>query len=177
MVHRIPALLVVLGWLGFIGRFGNHLPPEKAVQVLADWSGDHAVGDIKICEAVMVEVPGVARPGPSAVSNLRQQRGIFKSAVAAIPEQRVAHGVFLIQRADFGRRVFLEVVRGGNAFAGGGPHIGHVKIRSAIVVVIGPRNAHARADVFHAGLGSDVGEGSVSVVAVEILAAKIVHNI
>ena len=35
LVNRAPSLFVVVRRLGLVGRIGNHLPPEEAIQVLA----------------------------------------------------------------------------------------------------------------------------------------------
>ena len=71
----------------------------------------------------------------------------------------------------------MNSVLGGDALTRGGPHVGDVEILRAVIVVIEPGNAHAGADVFNPSLGGNIGEGSVTVVAVKILAAEIVHNV
>src|SRR5882757_1497783 len=69
-VERAPSLLVFGRRLGFGGRVGNDLTPEKTVEVFvwkaAVGSRDHAVGDVDVRETVVIEIPGVAGPGPAA---------------------------------------------------------------------------------------------------------------
>ena len=65
----------------------------------------------------------------------------------------------------------------GNAIPGSGPHVRNVEILFAVIVVVQPANAHARANIFDARLRSDIGEGAIAVVAVEIFAAEIIHHI
>src|SRR5881628_841722 len=48
---------------------------------------------------------------------------------------------------------------------------------SVIVVVIAPADTHARADIFHSGLLSNISKRSVSIVPIEIIAAKVVHYV
>src|SRR5882762_9693314 len=69
-VERAPSLLVFGGRFRSAGGVCNDLAPEKAVEVVS-WravigSGDHAVGDIEIGKAVVIEIPGVAGPSPAA---------------------------------------------------------------------------------------------------------------
>src|ERR1700739_2938752 len=63
-VDGSPALLVVIRGARLVGRFGDDLAPEKTVEVVARPSGDHAIEAVEIGEAVMVEIPRVARPSP-----------------------------------------------------------------------------------------------------------------
>ena len=64
-----------------------------------------------------------------------------------------------------------------DALTGGCPHVRHVEILSAIVVVVQPANAHAGAHVFHARLCSHIGKRAVAVVAVQILPPEVVHDV
>ncbi len=92
-------------------------------------------------------------------------------------EQRIAHGVLVVESARDGGRIFLKHVLHGDALARRGPHVGDVDVFRAVVVVVEAADAHASADVFNSSLRGDVGEGAVTVVAVEILAAKIVDDV
>ena len=91
LVDGVPSLFIILQWLGCIGRVGHHLPPEETVevgivQIWACYAGNHSIDDVKIGKAVMVEIPGVARPRPSAHSNAARRGGILERSVAAISE-------------------------------------------------------------------------------------------
>ena len=128
----------------------------------------------------MIEIECVARPRPAAHSNARGIRRVVESGTAFpkhIPEQRIAHRVFLIEGSHFLGRAFFEDFLHRDAFAGRGPHIADVEILRAVVVVVEPGNAHPRADVFDRRLRSNVREGSVAIVAVEILSAKIIDHV
>ncbi len=52
-----------------------------------------------------------------------------------------------------------------------------VEVLAAVVVVIEPADAHPRPDVLDARLRSHVRESSVTVVAIQILAAEIIHHV
>ena len=64
-----------------------------------------------------------------------------------------------------------------DAFPGGGPHVRYVQVLGAVVVIVEPADAHAGPDVFDSGLWSDVGEGPVAIVAIQVLPAKVVHDV
>src|SRR5579883_403412 len=65
-VDGIPALLIRGAWGGTQGRLRHDLAPEKAVEIILERPGNHAIGDVNFGKAVMVQVPGVAGPGPTA---------------------------------------------------------------------------------------------------------------
>src|ERR1039457_2946817 len=82
----------------------------------------------------MVEVPGVARPRPSAHPYLSGRGGILERS-AAVPVERVAHGVFAIGCADRLRRVLLKAVLHRDAAA----RRGRLWVRCVSVGVFGMR--------------------------------------
>src|SRR5579872_2927695 len=88
LVDGIPPLLVSVRRPDLLRRIGHHLPPEKAVQVLARETGDHAIRDIEVKKTVVVEVPGCAGPGPAAHGNCGGGGGIAKAA-ASVLKQRI----------------------------------------------------------------------------------------
>ena len=83
----------------------------------------------------------------------------------------------MIQSARFRVPALLKVFLHGNAHAGGGPHVRNVEVVPAIIVEVEPCCAHAGADVLNAGFAGHTGKSAVAVVAVEIVAPKIVHNV
>src|SRR5712671_3321819 len=85
--------------------------------------------------------------------------------------------MFAIEGTNFFRRILFEHLLRGNALAGGGPHVSNVKILKAVIVVIEPGNAHPRANVLNSCPRSNIGEGAIAVVAVEIFATEIVHHV
>ena len=50
-------------------RVRDYLPPKETVQIVARRPRHHSVGDVKVRKTIVIEIPGVARPGPSAHSN------------------------------------------------------------------------------------------------------------
>src|SRR5690348_3086162 len=85
--------------------------------------------------------------------------------------------MFAILSSNFLRRVLLKGWLRRNSIPGGRPHVRHVEVLSPVVVVIKPANTHPRADIVHARLSRNVGEGSIAIVAIEILAAEIIYHI
>jgi hypothetical protein len=73
-------------------------------------------------------------------------------------------------RIDSGQKLIV----GGDAPAGSEPHIGDVQILTAIVVDVHPAGTHTGPVIFDACFLRNVGEGAVSVVAVEILPPEVV---
>src|SRR5207302_6038467 len=135
---------------------------EKTVQVLPRSSGNHAVRDVEIGEAVMIEVECVARPRPAPQPNSRGSGPIVKSSAATsrrpIAKQRIAHRVFPVERPHFLRCVFLEHFLRRNALTSSSPHVSDIEVLGTVIVVIEPANAHARANVLHSCLGSNIGK-------------------
>ena len=176
-VHHAPALFVAMRRLRFFRRIGNHLPPKIAVQIVSEWAGDHAVYYIQVRKSVVVEIPGIARPGPAAHRGSALRGYILKDSLAAVAEQAVAHRVFLIHRADAGWGRFAKVCLMRNPLACGRPHVGGVEILRAVVIGIEPGNAHTGAHVFDARLRRYIGECAIAVVAIKILATEIVYDV
>ena len=113
LINRAPSLLVVVRGGGRIRGIGNHLAPEKAVEILARGAGHHAVGDVEIGKAVMIEIPGVARPRPAPDPDTGRAGRILESAAAIsrdIPEERIAHGVPVIERPGLAGGGCLEEI-------------------------------------------------------------------
>ena len=81
-VDGVPTQLVGARRLGALRRIGDHLPPEKTIEIFAAGAGDHAVGNIKIRETVVIEIPRVAGPGPAADGRFRA-RGVVGKFIAA----------------------------------------------------------------------------------------------
>ena len=130
----------------------------------------------------MIEIPRVARPRPAPHFNSGGGAHILENrALAAkqpgIAKQRVASGVLATQGAHFFRRILLENVLRRDAQSRSRPHVSDVKIVGSIIVIIEPANAHACADIFNSRLRRDIRERSVSIVAVKILSAEVVHHV
>src|SRR6185437_7175655 len=64
-----------------------------------------------------------------------------------------------------------------NALAGSRPHIGHIEIGVAVIIVIETADPHARACIFNSCMGGNIVKGSVALIAVKVLAAKVVHHV
>src|SRR5690242_9394419 len=85
--------------------------------------------------------------------------------------------MFAVQHSGSLGSVFLKHCLRRNTLASGGPHVGHVEVLAAIVVVVEPTDAHAGANVFDAGLRGHVGKRPIAIVAVEILTAEVVDHV
>src|SRR5260370_1096507 len=142
--------------LRLVGRIGNYLSPEETVQVLARRAGNHAIRNVEIGKAVVVEIKCVTRPWPAGHSNPGGSRCVPKRIATlpglGIPQQRIARCMLAIEGPNFFRRISLENLLRGNALAGRGPHVSDVKILSAVVVIIEPANAHPRANILDSRL-------------------------
>src|ERR1700741_1404496 len=97
----------------------------------------------------MIEIPGVARPGPPPHGRSRAYPDILKT-IAEVFVQTVAHGVLPVEGARLLVEVLLKISLFRDANAGGRPHVGDVKLLPAIIVKIQPGNAHAGAYILHA---------------------------
>ena len=118
LINSAPALFIVRSELNVRRRIGNHLPPKETVQVVTRGTCDHAVGDVKIGETIMVKIPGVRAPRPTSHFDSSGSAGIAKSAVVIITKQRIASGMLAIQGFDFLGRVRLKLWLHGNALSG-----------------------------------------------------------
>src|SRR5271165_6075677 len=65
-VNGIPSQFVSASRARIIRRIGHHLAPEETIQISAIGTGDHPVGNIKIRETIVIEIPSVAGPCPAA---------------------------------------------------------------------------------------------------------------
>src|SRR5271157_5007572 len=83
-IDGVPALFIVLRWLGGVGGIGDNLPPEEAVEVVPDWAGNHSVGDVEIGKTIVIEIPGIAGPRPTAHGSGRGLGNILKHSAAAV---------------------------------------------------------------------------------------------
>ena len=111
-VNSVPSLFVVVRRLGFVGRIGNHLAPEKTIEVFARSTRDHSIGDVKIGKTIVIKIPGIARPRPAAHPNASGATCIVERTVAVIPEKRVPNRVLAIHCAHFFRCGLLENLLG-----------------------------------------------------------------
>ena len=107
LVNYVPSLLIIVGGLDLAGRIGNHLPPKETVEIVSCQSRDHTVGDVEVEKAVVVKIPGVTRARPTSKVDDGGAGSILK-ALAGIPKQRIAEGVFPVQGSDIWRRILLE---------------------------------------------------------------------
>src|ERR1700692_4647313 len=82
-----------------------------------------------------------------------------------------------IQPTNIFRRILLENLLRGNAFASGGPHISNIKILSTVIVIIEPANTHSRADVLNSRLWGDISKSPIPIITVKILPSEIIHHI
>src|ERR1019366_8485125 len=88
-----------------------------------------------------------------------------------------SHGVLVIKRARLRGSVLFEDVLHRDALARRRPHVRHVKVFRAVIIVINPADAHPRADIFNSRLRSNVSKSSIAIVTVEILAPEIIHHV
>ena len=79
-VDGVPSLFVVGRKSGLFRRVSNDLPPEETVQIFARRPCDHAVRDIKVGEAVVIKIPGIARPRPAAHANASERGSALERA-------------------------------------------------------------------------------------------------
>src|ERR1700720_1850401 len=84
--------------------------------------------------------------------------------------------MFAVEGANIFGGVLLKDRLRRNALAGGSPHVGDIQVLVAVAVVVQPTDAHAGANVFHSRLRRDIGESSVAIVAIKVLAAKVVDH-
>src|SRR4029077_103052 len=158
-VDGIPALLVFMAGAGLVGRISDHLAPEKTVEIVSNAAGNHSIDDVQVLKTVVIEIPSVAGPRPAADGGPGFGACICESS-SQVLKKAVAHGVFSIKCADGFIIVVVKIVLGGDANSRCGPHIGNVKVFTAIIVKIQPGNAHAGAYVLDAGLLGDIGEST-----------------
>src|SRR5579864_1520322 len=64
-----------------------------------------------------------------------------------------------------------------NTHAGRNPHACRINVMLSVVVEVEPAGAHSSSRFIHFGLGGDGGKCSIAVIAVEIVAAKIVDHV
>src|SRR6266478_308659 len=115
----------------------DHLAPEKAVEVVPNAARNHSVGDVEVRKTVVIEVPGVAGPGPAAHRRSRFGADICKTS-SHVLKKAIAHGVFSIESAHCFIVVTAKIVLLGDANARRGPHIGNVKVFASVIVEIKP---------------------------------------
>src|SRR5579872_119812 len=85
--------------------------------------------------------------------------------------------MLLVERTNFWIGIGLERVEHRDANTGGSPHIRDVEILDTISVVVEPTHTHPCSNVFYPLLRSDISEGSIAVVAVEIFASEVVDHV
>ena len=133
----------------------------------------------------MIEIERVARPRPAPHADSGSGSDVFKSVSAelnsiaelAVSKQRISHCMLPIETTNIFGNVFLEYFLRGNALSRRCPHVSHVKIFGAIVVEVIPADTHACANVFYSSLGSNIGKGSIPIVAIKILSTEVIHHV
>ena len=71
-VNCVPSLLVSGRRLCVQRGLRHYLPPEEAVKVVLETTRHHPIRRIEVGKAIMIEVPGVTRPRPSANADICQ---------------------------------------------------------------------------------------------------------
>src|SRR5258708_25256076 len=92
-------------------------------------------------------------------------------------KERSGHGGLVKERWRLPSCILLENVLRRNAFARRRPHVRHVEVVHAIIVVVKPADAHPRANIFNPRLRSDIGKSSIAIVAVKILPSEICNYV
>src|ERR1700729_1862709 len=118
-------MLVRQGGGSIVRRFSDHLPPEETCQVVLFRRGDVSIGDVKVRIAIVIEVPEIRRPGPTAHLNSGLLADVLKPSIALVAIKRIASCVSPIERADLFRRFFMEAALPGNPLPSGRPHVGN----------------------------------------------------
>src|SRR5215469_4377397 len=125
---------------------------------------------------IVIEIPGIAHPGPAAHVGSTGGPQVLKS-FAETAQQAVAHGMLPVQGTSSTVRVGLKVLLGGQPDAGSRPHVGHIQVVAAILIEIEPSGAHARAHILGTGFWRYVSERAITVVPVKVLAAEVVDHV
>src|SRR6516162_10130096 len=175
-VDGIPSALVALRRDGRSWRFGNHLPPEEARHVALIQTGDVAIRDIEVRKTILVEIPGIGGPRPTAHFSPGPLGRILELAVSQVSIQRIAEHMPSIQSTSLLRLFPVKVRLTPNTHPGSHPYARRVNILMAVIVVIEPAGAHAGTDIIDTRFGGNRRERSVSIIPVEIVAAKVIHD-
>ena len=125
---------------------------------------EHAVHDVDVLPAVVVEVEGIGGPGPAA--ELRAAPASVTSSNVPSPRFRKSELPRACRRYSsrtVGWRVGHEPSQSRHALSGGRPHVAGVDVQVAVVVVVQERRAHARAVVLDAGWSRHVLEAHLAV--------------
>src|ERR1700751_3416335 len=89
-------------------RLRYHLPPEKAREISAFRPGDVPIRYVEVGIPIMIEVPEVRAPGPAPHLHPSLLAHILEYSIAAIPIERIAPRVPLVQRPDRFRSLLLK---------------------------------------------------------------------
>ena len=125
----------------------------------------------------MIEIPCVGTPGPAAHGNGRRRGYIFKLSVPQISVKRIPARVLAIESADILWLELMKFLLLRNPQAGRGPHLGNVDVLFAVIVEVEPGGAHSGADIVHVRCGCNRSECPVAVIAIEIVAPKVVRHV
>ena len=151
-VDGVPSMLVSERRGSVLRGFGHHLAPEEAGEVVAVEGGDVAVGDIEVRVSVVIEIPEIRGPGPTAHFNAGLAADVFERSVALVPIEGIAARVALVEFADILRGVLVKLLLFRDPLSGGLPHAGNVNILESVVIEIGPTAAHSGPHVLDVGL-------------------------
>src|SRR5215469_10714987 len=97
--------------------------------------------------AIVIEIPGIGGPRPSADIGLCGEAYVFESSISQVAVKRISTRMLTIERTNFVGVFCVKYVLAGNAQSSGRPHVGNVDVLFAIVVVVEPAGAHACPDV------------------------------
>ncbi len=103
-VDGTPSLLVIMGGLWPDPANWQPLAARKNCSGLRASPGNHAIRNVEIGKAVVIEIKSVARPRPAAYPDSGRSRSypqIRASLRPAVAQQRIAHGVFPVERPNF----------------------------------------------------------------------------
>src|SRR5215471_14807859 len=174
-VDGIPSALVAFRRDGRFWRFGNHLPPEEARHVSLIEAGNVAIRDIEVRKTVVVEVPGIGGPRPTA--HFSPGPLVLELAVSQVPIQRIAEHMPSIQSTSLLRLFAVKVRLPPNTHPASHPHAGRVNSWMPVIIVIEPAGVQAGTDIVDTRFRGNCRERSVSIISVEIVAAKVIHDV
>ena len=141
---------------------------------------EHAIGDVEIFPAIVIEVECIGGPGPATELGSCLERYVGEGAVAHVAEERVAASVTAIDLAHLRGRVGLEARLRRDALPGRGPHVPGIDVQVPIVVVVQEGHAHARAVILDTRRRRHILEARLSVhdafVVVQVLASEVVGD-
>src|SRR4051794_35112047 len=110
------------------------------------------------------------RPSPTSKLHMLRSGGLLETAVSSIAEKRIAHCVTPVSLSQWLIEPRRKAGITTDSLSRSRPHVGHVKVRLSIGVVVKPRGTHSGANVLYPRFLRDIPE-SAFVVHIEVIAA------